>query len=200
MKTIILKSAAVLLLIISVAFTTTETKIVDITKSSIQWVGHKVTGQHEGTITLQEGTLEFNANQLKGGNFVMDMTTINTTDLQGVYKNKLDGHLKADDFFGVETYKTASLIFTSVTKNGETYSVTGDLTIKNITNEITFELAVAENTASTTFQVDRTKYGIKYGSESASMVGACQNIFFDTGTSFNLVPKADLSKLMIKLG
>ena len=64
MKTILLKSAAVLLLIISVAFTTTETKIVDITKSSIQWVGHKVTGQHEGTITLQEGTLEFNANQL----------------------------------------------------------------------------------------------------------------------------------------
>ena len=166
MKTIILKSAVVLLLIISVAFTTTETKIVDITKSSIQWVGHKVTGQHEGTITLQEGTLEFNANQLTGGNFVMDMTTINTTDLQGEYKNKLDGHLKADDFFGVETYKTASLIFTSVTKNGETYSVTGDLTIKNITNEITFELAVSENAASTTFQVDRTKYGIKYGSAS----------------------------------
>ena len=53
-----------------------------------------------------------------------------------------------------------------MTKNGETYSVTGDLTIKNITNEITFELAVAENTASTTFQVDRTKYGIKYGSAS----------------------------------
>jgi polyisoprenoid-binding protein YceI len=166
MKTILLKSTAVLLLIMSVAFTSTETKIVDITKSSIKWVGHKVTGQHEGTITLQEGTLEFNANQLTGGNFVMDMTTINTTDLQGEYKNKLDGHLKADDFFGVETYKTASLIFTSVTKNGETYSVTGDLTIKNITNEITFELAVSENTASTTFQVDRTKYGIKYGSAS----------------------------------
>ena len=166
MKTILLKSAAVLSLIISVAFTTTETKPVDTSKSSVKWVGHKVTGQHEGTITLQEGTLEFNANQLTGGNFVMDMTTINTTDLQGEYKNKLDGHLKADDFFGVETYKTASLIFTSVTKNGETYIVTGDLTIKNITNEITFELAVSENAASTTFQVDRTKYGIKYGSAS----------------------------------
>jgi polyisoprenoid-binding protein YceI len=166
MKTIFSKSFAILSLIVLAAFTTTETKKVDTNKSIINWVGHKVTGQHEGTITLQEGTLEFNANQLTGGNFVMDMTTINTTDLQGVYKNKLDGHLKADDFFGVETYKTASLIFTSVTKNGETYSVTGDLTIKNITNEITFELAVSENTASTTFQVDRTKYGIKYGSAS----------------------------------
>ena len=166
MKTIFSKSFAILSLIVLAAFTTTETKKVDTNKSIINWVGHKVTGQHEGTITLQQGALEFNANQLIGGNFVMDMTSINTTDLEGEYKNKLDGHLKADDFFGVETHKTAALVFTSVTKNGETYRVVGDLTIKDITNEITFELAVSENTASTTLQVDRTKYGIKYGSAS----------------------------------
>ena len=166
MKNILLKSTAILSILLFVAFTTTETKIVDTKESIINWVGHKVTGQHEGTITLQQGSLEFDANQLTGGNFVMDMTTINTTDLEGEYKNKLDGHLKADDFFGVENHKTASLVFNSVTKNGETYSVVGDLTIKNITNEISFELAVSENTASTTFQVDRTKYGIKYGSAS----------------------------------
>ena len=42
----------------------------------------------------------------------MDMTTINTTDIEGDYKNKLDGHLKADDFFGVEKHNTATLVFT----------------------------------------------------------------------------------------
>ena len=166
MKNTILKSTAILFVLLLTAFTATETKQVDTEQSIINWVGHKVTGQHEGTITLQEGVLEFNEKQLTGGNFVMDMTSINTTDLEGDYKNKLDGHLKADDFFGVEKHKKATLVFTSITKNEANYAVVGDLTIKGITNKINFDLTVSDNTATTTFQIDRTKYGIKYGSAS----------------------------------
>ncbi len=166
MKNTLLKSTALLFILTLTAFTTLETKQVDTDQSIINWVGYKVTGQHEGTITLKKGVLEFNDNQLTGGNFVMDMTSINTTDLEGDYKNKLDGHLKADDFFGVETHTKATLVFTSVTKNETNYAVVGDLTIKGITNQISFDLTVSENTATTTFQVDRTKFGIKYGSAS----------------------------------
>ena len=166
MKNTILKSTALLFVLLLTAFTATETKQVDTDQSIINWVGHKVTGQHEGTISLQEGVLEFNEDQLTGGNFVMDMTSINTTDLEGDYKNKLDGHLKADDFFGVKNHQKATLVFTSVTKNETNYAVVGDLTIKGITNKITFDLTVSDNTATTTFQVDRTKFGIKYGSAS----------------------------------
>ncbi len=166
MKNTILKSTALLFVLLLTAFTATETKQVDTDQSIINWVGHKVTGQHEGTISLQEGVLEFNEDQLTGGNFVMDMTSINTTDLEGDYKKKLDGHLKADDFFGVKNHQKATLVFTSVTKNETNYAVVGDLTIKGITNKITFDLAVSDNTATTTFQVDRTKFGIKYGSAS----------------------------------
>ena len=166
MKNILLKSTAILFALVLTAFTTTEKKQVDIDQSIINWVGYKVTGQHEGTITLQEGTLEFDGDQLTGGNFVMDMTSINTTDLEGDYKNKLDGHLKADDFFGVKKHKKATLVFTSVSKNDTNYTIVGDLTIKGITNKITFDLIVSENTATTTFQIDRTKFGIKYGSAS----------------------------------
>ena len=104
MKNTILKSTALLFVLLLTAFTATETKQVDTDQSIINWVGHKVTGQHEGTISLQEGVLEFNEDQLTGGNFVMDMTSINTTDLEGDYKKKLDGHLKADDFFGVKNH------------------------------------------------------------------------------------------------
>ena len=166
MKNTILKSTAILFVLLLTAFTATETKQVDTEQSIINWVGHKVTGQHEGTISLQEGVLEFNEDQLTGGNFVMDMTSINTTDLEGDYKNKLDGHLKADDFFGVKNHQKATLVFTSVTKNETNYAVVGDLTIKGITNKINFDLTVSDNTATTTFQIDRTKYGIKYGSAS----------------------------------
>ena len=105
MKNTISKLFALLFVLALTAFTATEKKQVDTEQSIINWVGYKVTGQHEGTITLREGTLEFNGDQLTGGNFVMDMTSINTTDLEGDYKNKLDGHLKANDFFGVKNIK-----------------------------------------------------------------------------------------------
>jgi len=92
MKNTILKSTALLFAITLTAFTTLDKKQVNIDQSVINWIGYKVTGQHEGTITLREGVLEFKQDQLTGGSFVMDMTSINTTDLEGDYKNKLDGH------------------------------------------------------------------------------------------------------------
>jgi polyisoprenoid-binding protein YceI len=166
MKNTILKSTVLLFAVTLTAFTTLDKKQVNTDQSVINWIGYKVTGQHEGTITLREGVLEFKNAQLTGGNFVMDMTSINTTDLEGDYKNKLDGHLKASDFFGVKKHPKATLVFTSVTKNETNYSVVGDLTIKGITNKIAFDLEVSENTATTSLKIDRTKYGIKYGSAS----------------------------------
>jgi polyisoprenoid-binding protein YceI len=95
------------------------------------------------------------------------MTTISTTDLSGDGKTNLDGHLKADDFFGTEKNPNATLVFKKIaTKANGVYSITGDLTIKGITNPVTFDLAVKGNTASTVVKIDRTKYDIKYGSKS----------------------------------
>lgn len=95
------------------------------------------------------------------------MTSINTTDLKGEWKDKLDGHLKADDFFGVEKFKTATLVFKNIsTKNKNNYTVTADLTIKGITKPVTFDLVVNGTTASANVKIDRTKYDIKYGSGS----------------------------------
>jgi len=161
------KIAMLLVLAITVAsFSTLNTKKVSVKESQIQWTGHKVTGQHDGTLMLQDGELEFNDNELIGGTFIIDMTSINTTDLEGKSKTKLDGHLKNDDFFGVEKFPTATLKFTKVEGQGPDYTITGDLTIKGITKPITFNMNVTANTATTAFKIDRTKYGIKYGSSS----------------------------------
>jgi polyisoprenoid-binding protein YceI len=95
------------------------------------------------------------------------MTSLTATDLQGEYQGKLNGHLKADDFFGTEKFPTATLVFKKVrVKAPNVYNVTGDLTIKGITKPITFDLATTKNTAATAFKVDRTKYDIKYNSPS----------------------------------
>ena len=115
---------------------------------------------------IKKGSLTFKNNVLVGGKFVIDMSTINTTDLEGDYKKKLDGHLKDDDFFGVEKHKTASLVFTSLKQNGTNYIVNADLTIKGITNKVKFKMQVLENSAIADLKIDRTKYDIKYGSAS----------------------------------
>ena len=75
-------------------FNEIKSKKINVEDSIVKWIGYKVTGQHEGTIKLKEGELKFNNNDLIDGTFVMDMSTINTTDLEGGSKNRLDGHLK----------------------------------------------------------------------------------------------------------
>jgi polyisoprenoid-binding protein YceI len=163
-----LKTIAVALIaFVSVASFAQVSKKVDVAKSTVNWVGKKVTGEHSGNIMLKEGALIFKGKKVVGGNFTVDMTTINTTDLEGKGKTNLDTHLKSDDFFGIEKYPTASLVFKSIGKKGNgVYSVTGDLTIKGKTESIKFELNVAENTATAALKVNRTKYDIKYGSGS----------------------------------
>lgn len=150
----------------TVAFTSISEKSVDVKQSKVTWKGYKVTGQHEGTIDLKEGKLIFEGNKLKGGHFVIDMTSLGSTDLEGEWKGKLDGHLKSDDFFGVEKHPTASFTITKVENNGEQYKVTGDLTIKNITNTITFNMTVQDDTATAALKIDRSKYDVRYGSPS----------------------------------
>jgi polyisoprenoid-binding protein YceI len=144
-----------------------QTKKVNVEKSSIHWIGKKFSGQHDGTINLKDGALVFKGKKLAGGNFVVDMTSINTTDLKGEMKGKLDGHLKADDFFGVEKFPTAEINFKKIGDKGNgTYIVTADLTIKGITNSVTFDMIVNGDTASTKLIIDRTKYDIKYKSKN----------------------------------
>lgn len=163
-----LKSIALaLVVVLTTASVTAQTKKVDASKSSINWVGKKVAGQHSGTVNLKEGSLVFKGSKLKGGTFIVDMTSLTATDLSGEYQGKLNGHLKADDFFGTEKFPTATLVLKKIAAKGANiYSVTGDLTIKGITNPVTFDLVTTANSATTKLIVNRTKYGIRYGSKS----------------------------------
>lgn len=163
-----LKSIALaLVVVLSTLSVSAQTKNINTATSSIEWLGKKVTGQHNGTVNFKDGTLVFKKNILAGGSFTVNMTSLTATDLSGEYQGKLNGHLKADDFFGTEKFPTATLVFKKIgVKSANVYNVTADLTIKGITKPVTFELTVNGNTATTTFNVDRTKYDIKYGSKS----------------------------------
>jgi polyisoprenoid-binding protein YceI len=162
------KTIAIALL---VAFGTTvsaQEKKIDVSKSDISWVGKKVTGQHSGNVSLTAGSLLFKGKKLVGGDFDIDMNSITVTDLKaGQGKEKLEGHLKADDFFGTDKYPAAHLAFKTVTaKTPGVYTVTADLTLKGITKPVAFDLTVGKNSATTALVIDRTKYDIKYKSKS----------------------------------
>lgn len=160
--------AIALLVVFSTATLSAQTKKIDASKSAISWVGKKVTGKHEGTVSLNEGSLTFKKNAVVAGTFTVNMNSINVTDLKaGEGKEKLEGHLKSDDFFGTDKYPTSKLVFTNVKANGANkYSVIGNLTIKDKTNPITFDLVVNGNTATTKLVIDRSKYDVKYNSTS----------------------------------
>ncbi|RAR46314.1 polyisoprenoid-binding protein YceI [Flavobacterium lacus] len=164
-----LKTIALALLVVAGTITTTaQNKKINVEKSKITWVGKKVTGQHDGTISFNSGTLVFDGKKLKGGSFEVDMTSITVKDLEaGKGKEKLEGHLKADDFFGVDKFSTSILEFKTIASKGsDIYTVTADLTIKGKTLPVTFDLAIGAGSARTAFKVNRTKYGIQYGSGS----------------------------------
>jgi len=158
------------LLVLALTLTTAVfagTQKVDVAKSSVKWLGKKVTGEHSGTINIKEGTLDVTNGKVTGGKVVIDMNSIVNTDLTDpAWNAKLIGHLKSDDFFGVATYPTADLVITKV--DGDNYS--GNLTIKGVTLPNSFTATASKDGKSTVYKgtmtIDRSKYGLKYGSKS----------------------------------
>ena len=164
--------ALALVAFVGFSFTTVEVTnySLDLEESVIVWKARKVTGAHDGTVKLQSGNLEFTNGVLTGGSFVIDMNTIDCRDLQGEWKDKLVGHLKSPDFFGVEKFPTSKFVITNVISRGKPgeYKIVGNLTIKETTKEIKFNALIDDGgetrsgTASIT--IDRSEYDIRYGS------------------------------------
>jgi len=139
----------------------------DAGKTKLEWLGEKVTGKHEGTINLQSGSLSLKDNKIQAGEFIIDMNSIAVSD----NNERLAGHLKSDDFFGVEKFPTAKLVLSESTSFEKgTATVKGNLTIKGVTNPVEFKAAYQKKDDGTWFfaniVVDRTKYNIRYGSGS----------------------------------
>jgi polyisoprenoid-binding protein YceI len=140
---------------------------VDVAKSTINWKGYKPTGSHNGIISLTSGELIMEEGVIKGGSFMVNMLTIKDAD----GSEKLEGHLKSADFFEIEVYPTSTFeIKNSSIEDGKTI-LTGDITIKGITKQLTFSAVVTETEGtvtltSETIQINRTDFNVKYKSKS----------------------------------
>lgn len=136
-----------------------------VVQSHIDWTGRKVTGSHNGTISIKKGTLIATDGKLTGGTFAVDTTSIRILDITDPATNaQFAGHLASDDFFASGQYPEATFEITAVNNN----LIDGNLTIKGITHPVGFDANVSINgdtlTASGLIVIDRTKYGIKFRS------------------------------------
>ena len=148
-----------------------QTYKVDTAKTKIEWLGKKVTGQHNGTISAKSGSLVFTGADLTGGEIVVDTNSITCADITDAETNaKFLGHIKSPDFFDTAKYPEAKMVIKSVKKAAKGFDVTADFTLLGKTNPVTFnaEVVKADKTASikTKFKFDRTKWGLQYGSKS----------------------------------
>lgn len=157
---------------------------VDLAASTINWKGFKPGGSHYGVLSIKSGELVVDEGKLLSGTFVLDMTSINVQDLEaGKGKEKLEGHLMNADFFDVEKYPEGKFTITGVEEltGGEyTHKISGNLELKDAVKNISFDAVITNDgdiyTAKTaTFTIDRTQWGVNYGSK---------NIFKDLKDSF----------------
>jgi polyisoprenoid-binding protein YceI len=174
-KRILILAALSLLTVVYASSKNEKTFNVDTQKSSLEWVGTKVTGDHNGTIQMQAGTVSLKDDRVVGGTFTLDMTSIVNLDMESEeWNQKLVGHLKSDDFFSVGPYPTATFKITKAKKrrfvkaSEANYEINGVLTIKGIAKDVTFPARIIRNDqgyeATGKIDLDRTRWDIRYGS------------------------------------
>ncbi|HEA29116.1 MAG TPA: YceI family protein [Leeuwenhoekiella sp.] len=150
--------------------------MVDAEASVINWEGNKPTGTHTGTVKLESGVVKVDGDSLSGS-FLIDMTTITDTDLEGEQKTNLEQHLKGTvegkegDFFNVQKYPTAAFEITDVMEENGKKMLEGNLTIKDAKNNLSFPVTYTVEgdmmtLKSESFTIDRTKWNVNYGSKS----------------------------------
>lgn len=156
-----------------------DTYNVNVEQSKINWVGSKPAGQHNGIVPLSEGSLMVSDDQVIGGEVTLDMTSIEVQDLEGEDKKDLENHLmgysngKEDHFFNATKYPEAKFEITGFETVEDQAMLSGNLTLKEITKNITFPVNVSMNDAdesllltSEEIILDRTEWGIKFMSKS----------------------------------
>ncbi len=144
---------------------------VDAAKSSVQWTGSKVVGgAHTGKVKVKSGGVTLDAGKVKGGEVIVDMTSIVNEDLtDATWNKKLVDHLRSPDFFDVTKHETAKLTIDGIeSQKGNEYKLKGTLTIKGISKPVTFTAVEREEKGGKAVKAelafDRTDFGVKYNS------------------------------------
>ncbi|MDR2036690.1 MAG: YceI family protein [Bacteroidales bacterium] len=144
-------------------------KKINVSSSRLRWKGSEPAGSHTGTIGLKEGSLHVKDNKITGGRVIIDMSTIVCEETNEELGRNLKAHLEGGDFFDIEKYPYGEFEIKSIKSKGDHDEITGNLTLKNVTKSVTFpaQINYTEHKVkcySSNFLIDRTAWGIHYGS------------------------------------
>ena len=177
-----------------------DTLFVDIENSDIDWIGRKVTGEHSGTLNLSDGFVIWNGKSITGGKITFDMTSIQNTDIESPeWKEKLEKHLMAEDFFFADSFPHAVLEIknhrqTVDESSEENNQIIANLTIRGITHEIIFPLEISQSKsifyAEGTIDINRTLFNINYKSGTLFENLGDRMIYDDFTVQFSVQTKA----------
>lgn len=157
----------------------------DTTYSLVTWKATHKGGfaPRYGMLKLAEGHLAIDNGTLTGGDFIVDVNSlwVDTNSVTEKDKKALDlqNHLKSPDFFDAAKYPSAKFVITGVSAydsaeakslvEGATHLVSGNLTIKDSTLNVTFPAKISVSDTDVTidgkFSVDRTSWGLRFGAE-----------------------------------
>ena len=169
--------------------------------STLGWEGKAVTHGHVGTMQFTTGELLVKGNALVGGTVTVDMKSIKATDIKDAEsQGKFVGHMGSDQFFNVASYPTASFKIVTVApikgtdKDGNNATITGDMTIKDKTQRISFpaKVGVKDGIAAVSGKVtlDRIKFGITTMSKATMAETMADKVIYDNfDLTFNVIAK-----------
>tara|TARA_B110000263_G_C15262423_1_gene489464 strand:+ start:312 stop:875 length:564 start_codon:yes stop_codon:yes gene_type:complete len=183
------KIISLIILLTTINSITGQTRTINTKESTIKWFGKELsTKEHFGSLKFIKGEYTTLNDLIKSGEFIVDMTTLEVHDLEGIGKEKLEGHLKSNDFFSVETHKNAKLIILgSRFKNDSNNQINGELTIKGKTHPIKFLMEVKEKKAEAKLTFDRSIYDVRFRSGSFFENLGDKLIYDDIRLEINLI-------------
>jgi len=135
--------------------------------SVVEWSGEGVGHGHKGDLVVKSGTFTIENSNVIKGEIKIDMTSLTVTDIPAEEEDnaKLVVHLTTEDFFNVAQFPLATL---TIIDGSDMTNVKAKMTIKDVTEDITFALNSAEEngivTLTTTLKIDRTKFGVTHNS------------------------------------
>jgi polyisoprenoid-binding protein YceI len=153
---------------------------VDTSDSRVRFTGNGVGKNHKGKFKVSEGNVAIANDQITGGSFMNDIKSMDLDEKGGIYDEKLRPHLMSGDFFDAEKFGTAKFEITDVKPyeandkdssvvEGANFRVSGNLTLKDVTKNISFpaKIDLDGNTlkAKADFDIDRTQWQMNYGND-----------------------------------
>jgi polyisoprenoid-binding protein YceI len=149
-------------------------------EGSIGVLASKVTRTHNIVFQDWNGTFDPGDGSPASAKLAFEVRTdslISDPNERGMMSDRLDTHLKSDEFFHIEQFPTAIFTSTSIVEgaeNGATHTVTGDLTIRGKTKTITFPITVAGDgnvvSAKTEFSLNRQDFDLTYTGQPDDLV------------------------------